>query len=52
VTLAAPGFVKTKVSINALTGDGTSLGSMDDAQAKGISAEGLRSKNHKSHRNK
>ena len=39
VTLAAPGFVKTKVSINALTGDGNSLGSMDDAQAKGISAE-------------
>ena len=24
---------------NALTGDGTNLGSMDDAQAKGISAE-------------
>jgi len=39
VTIAAPGFVKTKVSINALTADGTSLGSMDDAQAKGISAE-------------
>jgi dehydrogenase/reductase SDR family protein 7B len=39
VTIAAPGFVKTKVSINALTGDGNSLGSMDDAQAKGISAE-------------
>ena len=39
VTLAAPGFVKTKVSINALTGDGNSFGSMDDAQAKGISAE-------------
>ena len=44
VTIAAPGFVKTKVSVNALTGDGTSLGSMDDAQAKGISAEACASK--------
>ena len=44
VTIAAPGFVKTKVSVNALTGDGSSLGSMDDAQAKGISAEACASK--------
>jgi dehydrogenase/reductase SDR family protein 7B len=39
VTLCAPGFVRTNVSINAVTGDGSKLGKMDDAQAKGISAE-------------
>lgn len=39
VTLCAPGFVKTNVSINAVTGDGSKLGKMDDAQAKGISAD-------------
>lgn len=39
VTLVAPGFVQTQVSVNALTGDGTSLGVMDNAQARGISAE-------------
>lgn len=39
VTIAAPGFVKTQVSVNALTGDGSQLGRMDDAQANGISPE-------------
>lgn len=39
VTLVAPGFVKTQVSVNAFTGNGTALGVMDNAQAKGISAE-------------
>ncbi len=34
-----PGFVKTDVSLNALTGDGSALGSMDDAQANAMSAE-------------
>lgn len=34
-----PGFVKTEVSRNALTGDGSALGEMDDAQAKAMSAE-------------
>lgn len=34
-----PGFVKTDVSRNALTGDGSRLGEMDDAQAKAMSAE-------------
>ena len=34
-----PGFVKTDVSRNALTGDGSALGSMDDAQANAMSAE-------------
>ncbi|MGP9801555.1 SDR family oxidoreductase [Rheinheimera sp. NSM] len=34
-----PGFVKTDVSLNALTGDGSALGQMDDAQANAMSAE-------------
>ncbi|QBL08881.1 SDR family oxidoreductase [Rheinheimera sp. D18] len=34
-----PGFVKTDVSRNALTGDGSALGQMDDAQASAMSAE-------------
>ncbi|MEM6335539.1 MAG: SDR family oxidoreductase [Bacteroidota bacterium] len=39
VTLICPGFVKTQVSVNALTSDGSALGEMDDAQAGGLSAE-------------
>ena len=39
VTLICPGFIKTEVSINALQGDGSALNQMDDAQAKGMSAE-------------
>ncbi|MBU1308373.1 MAG: SDR family NAD(P)-dependent oxidoreductase, partial [Gammaproteobacteria bacterium] len=34
-----PGFVKTDVSRNALTGNGSALGTMDDAQANAMSAE-------------
>lgn len=34
-----PGFVRTDVSRNALTGDGSALGKMDDAQANAMSAE-------------
>lgn len=34
-----PGFVKTDVSRNALTGDGSALGTMDDAQANAMSAD-------------
>jgi short-subunit dehydrogenase len=37
--MVCPGFIRTKVSINALTGDGSPLNQMDDAQEKGISAE-------------
>lgn len=36
ITLVCPGFVRTGVSVNALTGDGTSLGSMDEATARGL----------------
>jgi dehydrogenase/reductase SDR family member 7B len=44
VTIAAPGFVKTNVSFNALVGDGSQLKKMDDAQANGITAEKCASK--------
>lgn len=39
VTMICPGFIRTNVSINALTGDGSPLNKMDDAQQKGISPE-------------
>lgn len=39
VTLICPGFIRTKVSINALTGDGSVLNQMDEAQEKGMSPE-------------
>ena len=39
VSLVCPGFVATNVSRNALTGDGSAQGTMDDATAGGISAE-------------
>ena len=39
VTMICPGFIKTNVSVNAVTADGKSLNEMDDAQANGMSAE-------------
>ncbi len=39
VTLVCPGFIRTNVSVNAITADGTALGQMDEAQAKGMSPE-------------
>lgn len=39
VTLAMPGFIRTQVSINALTADGSAQGSMDEAQDAGMSAD-------------
>lgn len=36
ITLVCPGFVRTAVSVNALTGDGSPLGAMDRAQALGL----------------
>ncbi len=41
VTLICPGFVRTNVSKNALTGDGTKLGTMDEATDKGMKPERL-----------
>jgi len=46
VTLLAPGFVKTQVSINALGPNGEAIGVMDHAQANGISAEQCAKKNN------
>lgn len=39
VTLVTPGFVKTNVSINALTEDGKALNQMDEGQEKGMTPE-------------
>lgn len=33
-----PGFIQTNVSINALTGDGSAQGTMDEATSKGLTA--------------
>lgn len=38
VAVIFPGFVKTNVSIAALTGTGEALGTMDDAQANGLTS--------------
>ena len=38
VTIATPGFVKTNVSLNALTEKGKASNTMDDGQENGISA--------------
>ena len=39
VTLALPGFIRTNISVNALTGDGSKQGTMDQAQANGMTAD-------------
>ena len=39
VTIICPGFVKTSISKNSLTGDGTPLGQYDRANARGLSVE-------------
>jgi len=39
VTLICPGFIRTSISINALTGDGAPLGTMDEATSRGTSPE-------------
>jgi short-subunit dehydrogenase len=41
ITLICPGYVRTNVSINALTADGEKLGTMDEATQKGMPAERL-----------
>ena len=38
ITMVCPGFIKTNVSLNAMTGNGTTQGTMDDAQANGMNA--------------
>ncbi|WP_316785651.1 SDR family oxidoreductase [Pedobacter frigiditerrae] len=37
IMLACPGFIRTNVTINALTADGSTQGTMDDAQENGMS---------------
>lgn len=44
VTLICPGFVRTNVSKNALTGDGAKLGTMDEATDKGMAPDRLANK--------
>lgn len=39
VTLICPGFIQTNVSINAVTGNGSAQGTMDDATMKGMPAD-------------
>lgn len=39
ITIVCPGFIKTNVSVNALTATGTHQGTMDDAQANGMTAK-------------
>ncbi|MFZ9046894.1 MAG: SDR family NAD(P)-dependent oxidoreductase [Cyclobacteriaceae bacterium] len=39
VTIALPGFIRTNISINALTGNGSQQGTMDHAQANGMTAD-------------
>ncbi|MGC5745215.1 SDR family oxidoreductase [Chryseobacterium sp. NFX27] len=39
VTIICPGFVHTNISINALTGNGSLQGTMDDATNKGMPAD-------------
>ena len=39
VTLVCPGFIKTDISLNALMGDGSRQGKMDQGQANGMSPE-------------
>lgn len=39
ITLICPGFIKTNVTINALTASGSAQGTMDDAQANGMLPE-------------
>ena len=41
VTLICPGFIHTNVSVNALTGAGEKLGTMDEATEKGMAPERL-----------
>lgn len=38
ITIVCPGFIKTNVTVNALTADGSRQNTMDDAQANGMPA--------------
>lgn len=38
VTMVCPGFIRTDISLNSLSGEGNKHGKMDDRQANGVSA--------------
>ncbi|MGC4040282.1 MAG: SDR family oxidoreductase [Flavobacterium sp.] len=52
ITMVCPGFIKTNVSINAMTADGSIQGTMDEAQSKGMSAGEFAQKMYKAISNK
>jgi short-subunit dehydrogenase len=39
ITMVCPGFIHTDISLNAVVGDGTKQGTMDEKTGKGLSAE-------------
>lgn len=39
ITMVCPGFIRTSISLNAMIGDGTQQGTMDDKTGAGITAE-------------
>jgi short-subunit dehydrogenase len=39
VTMICPGFIRTPITLSAVTGDGTPLGKMDEAQFKGMPSD-------------
>lgn len=39
ITMVCPGFIRTSISLNAVTGDGTSQGTMDEKTGAGMTAE-------------
>ena len=39
MTLICPGYIKTDISLNALTSDGSPQGTLDEAQRKGMDVE-------------
>ncbi|XP_039490646.1 dehydrogenase/reductase SDR family protein 7-like [Drosophila santomea] len=41
VSCVSPGYIRTQLSLNALTGSGSSYGKMDEATAKGMSPDKL-----------
>lgn len=47
ITLICPGFIKTRISYNALTGDGSPQDSMDEATSNGLTAEAFAKKSLK-----
>lgn len=52
ITLICPGYIKTQISYNALTGDGTPQDSMDNATANGLSPEVFAKKSLRAIQNK